>query len=120
MSAAVSPGGYLRLRRKAAGLGLDDLPIDGTAMLAIERGLRAPTDIEIWALSCAFRFDVAVLVSIARGVIPGLCRVCGCSELDACVENIAVGVDAPCAWVEVDLCSACVATTPTLGEGPAQ
>lgn len=32
------------------------------------------------------------------------CRVCGCGDLDACVEFDGF----PCAWVEPDLCSACV------------
>ncbi|MDE0165218.1 MAG: hypothetical protein OXL36_08995 [Bryobacterales bacterium] len=31
------------------------------------------------------------------------CRVCGCSDLDACIEPDGF----PCCWVESDLCSAC-------------
>lgn len=31
-----------------------------------------------------------------------VCRVCGCSEHDACF-----GPDGPCAWAEDDLCTAC-------------
>lgn len=31
------------------------------------------------------------------------CRVCGCSENDACETG-----EGPCSWVEPDLCSACV------------
>jgi hypothetical protein len=31
------------------------------------------------------------------------CRVCGCSELDACVDE----AGGTCYWVEADLCSAC-------------
>jgi hypothetical protein len=80
----VTPGRYLRLRRQAAGLALETVPIDGVAMLAIERDVRAPTDLELWALSQAFDFDVPVLVSIARGVIPDICRGCGCSQWDPC------------------------------------
>jgi hypothetical protein len=113
----MTPGRYLRLRRRAAGLRLDELPIDGTAMLAIERDLRAPTNIEAWGLACAFPFSTVVLVSIGRGLIPGLCRVCGCSEFDPCVEDVAIGVAAPCAWVDEDLCSACVGAAPALREG---
>jgi hypothetical protein len=30
------------------------------------------------------------------------CRVCGCTELNACLT-----ADGPCWWVEWDLCSAC-------------
>ena len=32
------------------------------------------------------------------------CRVCGCTEHDACVDLFG----GPCHWVEADLCSACV------------
>lgn len=42
------------------------------------------------------------------------CRICGCSETNACVRD---GV--PCHWVEPDLCSACAtATGPTTDAGP--
>ena len=33
----------------------------------------------------------------------GECRVCGCTEDDACVDDSLT----PCRWVEIDLCSAC-------------
>lgn len=36
------------------------------------------------------------------------CRVCGCTEIDACLGG--------CAWVEVDLCSGCAATIGALVE----
>ena len=32
------------------------------------------------------------------------CRVCGCSEFNACWDEV---LDQPCHWVEVDLCSVC-------------
>jgi hypothetical protein len=37
----------------------------------------------------------------AQGIVPGVryCRVCGCTDDDACEEG--------CWWVEFDLCSAC-------------
>lgn len=31
------------------------------------------------------------------------CRICGCSEFDACVDALGM----PCRWVEEDLCSSC-------------
>lgn len=34
------------------------------------------------------------------------CRVCGCTEFDACWDEKA---GTPCYWVAADLCSACVA-----------
>ena len=47
----------------------------------------------------------------------GACRICGCTENDACLVEIDGEVVA-CRWVEPDLCSACappdrVAGTPT-------
>ncbi len=35
-----------------------------------------------------------------------VCRVCGCHDFDACVEEDS---DMACWWVEPDLCSACAA-----------
>ena len=35
--------------------------------------------------------------------IPALCRVCGCTDDNACIEPDGF----PCCWVEQDLCSAC-------------
>lgn len=112
MTAPMTPGRYLRLRRETAELGIDELPIDGLSVIAIECDARPPTDMELWALGCAFRFDTTVLVSIARGVLPQVCRVCGCSELDACLEQVSVRSTAPCAWAEPDLCTACVVKAP--------
>ncbi len=43
--------------------------------------------------------------------LPGpVCRVCGCTDDDCsgCVER----TDAPCHWVETDLCSACAQELP--------
>ena len=34
--------------------------------------------------------------------MPGYCRVCGCSQFNACETE-----SGPCGWVEEDLCSAC-------------
>lgn len=113
----MTPGRYLRLRRRAARLGIDDTPLAGLSVLAIEVGGRAPTDIELWALRCAFAFDVGVLVAIARGIVPQLCRTCGCSESDACVEQISARAAATCAWAEHDLCTACVERSEPLPEG---
>jgi hypothetical protein len=38
---------------------------------------------------------------------PAVCRSCGCTEDDGCIE--AIWMDAPitCIWIEPDLCSAC-------------
>lgn len=36
--------------------------------------------------------------------MPGVCRECGCTEDEACVDDV---TGDPCFWVEPDLCSAC-------------
>jgi hypothetical protein len=82
---------------------LSELPIDGVSALAIELDIRLPTAAEVVSLRSAYRFDTALLAAIAAGATPRICRVCGCSELDACVGPRATG----CHWVEHDLCSAC-------------
>lgn len=38
-------------------------------------------------------------------VRPGVCRICGCSDFNACVPPTGV----PCHWVQPDLCSNCAA-----------
>jgi hypothetical protein len=110
----VTPGRYLRLRRQAAGLGLADLPIRGLSALVIERDVRPATIIEVDELRCAFQFDTQILAAIGRGTIPRLCSVCGCSELDACWDELTGG----CHWVEQGLCSACADDARCLPEGP--
>lgn len=114
---AITPGAYLRLRRQAAGLMAGELPLDELSVVAIEGDHRPPTDIELNALAWSFRFDLVVLGGLARGIISRLCRVCGCSEYDACIEQISVRASAPCAWVEADLCSACDDRAPPMSEG---
>ena len=114
----MTPGAYLRLRREAAGLSVEQVAerlrtepriaefaraewielIEGDAMPAAFS--------TIVALRCAFRFDLAVLEALAIAqlgafavAIP-ICRKCGCTEEDACAGR--------CWWAEPDLCSACV------------
>jgi hypothetical protein len=109
----VTLGSYLRLRRKAAGLTLEQLAIGGTAALAIERDLRLPTAAELVELRASYRFDTHLLLAIVRGANPPICRFCGCSELDACVGARGIG----CHWVERDLCSSCAERARPLPEG---
>jgi hypothetical protein len=108
----VTPGRYLRLRRQAAAVRLSDLPI-GVSAVVIELDMRLPTDAEVAALRSAFRFDTALLAAIARGETPRICRVCGCSEIDACVGPRGTG----CHWVERDLCSSCADRARPMPEG---
>lgn len=38
-----------------------------------------------------------------------VCRVCGCTDLDACFDP---ATDLSCSWTEEDLCSVCAALPP--------
>lgn len=115
-----SPGAYLKHRRTAAGLDRSDV----AAALAtepriaqharaewierIEAGIAPASFSTIVALRRAYRFDLVVLAQLAAISLgaeiapPRLCRICACSEADACAS-----CDGACAWVEDDLCSAC-------------
>lgn len=118
----MTPGTYLRLRREAAGLTLDEVGfvtetvpsvcarVRSEWIGAIEQGV-VPVSIDVaLALQIAFPFDFDVLVKLcalqARLIdrAPPLCAACGCSEQDACVAGDA----GPCAWIGPALCSACV------------
>lgn len=126
-----SPGTYLRLRREAQRLSIDDVaavvrtdpdvPLAARAELlrAIEADLTPISDVVIGSLMRAadvgsFRFDPEVLVrliDIAAGDTsrkpPRLCRKCACSEFDACHCGSQGGHWIGCHWIEPDLCSAC-------------
>lgn len=47
--------------------------------------------------------DTALPGLTTLAAMPGYCRVCGCSQFNACED--AAG---PCGWIEEDLCSRCV------------
>lgn len=126
-----SPGTYLRLRREAQHLSIDevaalvrtdpDVPLAARAELlrAIEADLTPISDVVIGSLMRAadigsFRFDPEILVRLidrAAGdtsrTPPRLCRKCACSEFDACHCGSQGGHWTGCYWVESDLCSAC-------------
>lgn len=38
---------------------------------------------------------------------PGICRVCGCTDGEACIISYGRELEAACFWVEPDLCSRC-------------
>jgi hypothetical protein len=121
----LSPGTYLRLRRQAAGLTLEELAMapeilgygslaDALARLeALENDLCAPIDFDqVMALGDHFNFDPHVfvqLVAVRAGRLtpaPDVCRKCGCSWNDACGSS--------CAWASPtnDLCTACAPLEP--------
>lgn len=112
----MTPGAYLRVRRQAAGLSLDDVAV----RLAVEPAYPAMSRAE-WlaameediapvapdtarALRQVFAFDLIVLDRIANGMPVEICRGCACSWYDACETK-----HGGCYWVEVDLCSVCAA-----------
>jgi hypothetical protein len=108
----VTPGRYLRLRRKAAAVRLSSLSI-GVSAVTIELDMRLPTPAEVAELRASYRFDTDLLLAIIHGANPRICRVCGCSEQDACVGARGIG----CHWVERDLCSSCADRARPLPEG---
>jgi hypothetical protein len=117
------PGQYLRLRRIAAGLTIDDValrtdttPVPLSArsraewIAAIEAGTAELSPETALALSMVYRFDLAVLDALAdlhagrAAVQPLLCRKCACSWFDPCETECG-----PCSWVDelASKCSAC-------------
>ena len=102
---AMSPGTYLRKRREAADLSVDDvaamLPTEPrTAALSRAEWLRrieadvVPIGNDVAAaLRYAFAFDASVLrrledLRTSPGLPePRLCRICACSEYDACLPD---------------------------------
>jgi transcriptional regulator with XRE-family HTH domain len=117
----VTPGTYLRTRREAAGVSLDQLLEKiGTVpripehdrrswLVAIENDTVRPDEFAIVALRDCFKFDVSVLQQLldihhfaAALPAPRICRVCGCSNQDPCRWN-----HTTCGWAEYDLCTVC-------------
>jgi transcriptional regulator with XRE-family HTH domain len=118
----ITPGTYLQRRRLAAGLSIDDVArLLDTEPHINERGRSAwlelveadaqPVSLStLVALKRVYPFDITVIFTLERirqgsaETPPRLCRVCACSQLDACV------IDPPsrtCWWASEDLCSGC-------------
>lgn len=127
-----SPGTYLRLRREAARLSIEDvvaivgtvpavpLPRRAALLEAIEADLTPIDQAVIVALRTAmplgsFRFDPLVLIRLIdlragsplQQMPPRLCRVCACSEFDPCYRRGLHGHTVTCGWAASDLCDAC-------------
>ena len=117
----MTPGQYLRTRREAAGLSIDDVAERIATVPRWAQHLRRGwlKQIESDEMPASFntivvlyqvmKFDLGALVALsAEGVVaPRLCVVCACSEEDPCI-----GHAGPCSWVDVDLCSACFTHEP--------
>lgn len=130
-----TPGTYLRLRREAAGLTIDDVAaIFGTvpgvplsARAEMLRSIEADTtplgDDVVRVLMKArelgsFSFDELVLIRLfdlhngsSPVAAPRLCRVCACSPHDPCYRPGLHGHTVTCGWAERDLCDACASPT---------
>jgi transcriptional regulator with XRE-family HTH domain len=126
----MTPGTYLKLRRQAAGLSIDDLAdmvhtaprlgaVDRRAWLQrIEADVAALSPDVVATLADAFRFSRRVLQQLldlrsygagADLVEPRICHLCGCSDLDACRDEQA---QLNCAWSGPDSCTACAPVSP--------
>ena len=127
----ITPGIYLQRRRSASGQSLETVAqlldtephVDERARAEWlrrieldEQPISLPT---LVALRRRFLFDYLVIFALERirqGSLedpPRLCRVCACSEHDACV------IDAPqrtCWWARADLCSGCLDADTAAGE----
>lgn len=138
----LSPGAYLRKRREAAGIELEDLALmldsdpavsalsRAELLASVERGETPVTEDLVRAvlrlmdnLRSGFRLDPVVwvrLIGMAAGddiAPPRLCAGCACSELDPCIAG-EPGQQTACHWVAADLCSACAPAAPAKGNLP--
>lgn len=125
--APMSPGTYLRKRREAAGLELEDLAImldsdpavsahSRAELLSVVERDAAPVTEDLMRavlrLGDALPIDALVwvrLIDLADGdeiAWPRLCQSCACSEFDPCVHQVE-GQQVACHWVAEGLCSAC-------------
>lgn len=127
-----TPGTYLRMRREAQGLSLDEVaalfhtqpPVSlasrADLLRSIEADLTPITDDVMMPLIVAaengsYRFDPHVLIrlvdlhagSAIRFALPRLCNKCACSEQDACMTRTRGRFPDFCSWIAANRCSAC-------------
>lgn len=133
-AAIMTPGTYLRKRREAAGLSIEDVAhmlspaphgADRVAtelrLIEQDRPTGSPYDL-VDELPAIFKFDrpvydaLVVLHADPNGElpVPQICRVCACTWNDACVDPRR----GPCCWLEVDLCSHCEDKVPANDPAP--
>lgn len=114
----IAVGAYLALRRRAAGLTIADVAtmiaanaswrgFNADLLRGIEAGAIVPSPGFVDRLRGAFAFDRFIVRQLVCAIHPApeLCRVCGCSALDACDDEQA----GPCGWASTahDLCTHC-------------
>jgi hypothetical protein len=127
----MTPGHYVTLRREAAGLSLADAQrrLDG-AIVAWSRHKPEPVPADLPGLRdyeadqafagvrvltllslYVFPIDPTVYRTLAIGGAPDICRLCGCSQHDACLLG-----ERTCAWAAPDRCDSPTCTTRHLKE----
>lgn len=121
----MTPGEYLRRRREAAGVsqaeaasylprkvnrfhGISITPRHEKSniarILAFEHDERFAAGRDLLSLALAFPLDERVYGSLRLGRPIAVCRVCACSDRDACRDP----ARGNCSWARDDLCSHCV------------
>lgn len=112
------PSEYLSLRRRAAGISLDEAAMrlaenahdlaDAKALIRMleTRGVAARSRAVIEHLQAAFPIDPDVYHQLATEPAdrhPQICGGCGCSQNDACVD----AQHGHCGWAEPGMCTRC-------------
>ena len=106
----MTPGAYLRRRREAAGLSIEEVAtlmaspsgvsshaFDAATVGMIERDQLVPP-IELLArVASAVRLDRYTFILLGFGRAAEICRDCGCSALDACIDEHS---GEHCAWAD--------------------
>lgn len=118
----MTPWRYLKLRREAAGLSIDDVATklaprlrDRSAAADLIRSLEregtvARHRVTLDRLRSAFAFDPDVYVQLATEPVsrhPQVCIRCGCSQDDACMPEPHQAHASACHWSTPNLCSRC-------------
>jgi hypothetical protein len=136
----ISPGRYMRLRREAARLTVDQVaafvggtPSDARDLAELLHRLErnepmAGAELELvdrLAGARVFRFDLGIyMMLVGRRAdphgdlpLPGICRTCGCSWNDPCSDGMGEG----CGWANSDatLCTMCIGRAPANDVGEA-
>lgn len=114
----MTPGAYIRLRREAAGMSIEQVEVVTPAgmlsapLAELEAGTAMPQGIDGAVLSHAFPIDDMAIAALVDGEPVRICRECGCSQRDPCEQR----VDIFCGWAEADLCTACTPIEKALRE----
>ena len=125
----LSPGAYLKHRRAAAGLSVDDVAAATTTeprwaahtrtewIERIEADIMPASFATVAVLRAIYRFDLSVLARLALIHLgndvpaPEVCRICACSWNDPCRDAADPGHAGACHWHDDGhtICSRCAA-----------